>query len=68
MMQQLQSRQQLDRLICETEALAERTSDYRTLINEQQFMIRCMLEFSRLLQADARKSLARADQILDHNS
>jgi hypothetical protein len=45
-------------------ALVDQHIEYRLLLDEQREMIRCMLEFTRVLRANARESLTRADQIL----
>lgn len=57
--------EQFKTLAVESDALIDRHVAYRNLIDEEKKMIRCMFEFTRLLMANARETVARADQILD---
>lgn len=57
--------EQLNALADERDALIDRQVEYRTLIDEQKEMIRCMFEFARVLEDNARETMARADRILD---
>jgi hypothetical protein len=49
-------------------AVADQLIEYWILLGEQKDMIGSMVEFTRLMMADARETLARADQILGRNA
>ena len=59
---------EIEALAGERSALVDQLIEYRILIGEQKDMIRSVVEFTRFMMADARETLARADQILDRNA